>query len=126
MQSIEEKHEQLRWRIEMAERLRALRKAKDYTQEKMASLINLSYHTYIKLENGTSGLTIRNICKICKVLSVSSDMILFGETGIDNINFGEFVKCAKLFSESGLNNIENCILLIKKLRDIDLLDSMTE
>lgn len=121
MQSIEEKQLQLQERFEIAERLREIRNAKGYTQVQMADAISIAPTTYIKVENGTNGITTTNLIKACKVLSVSADMILFGETNVDNINFGEFVKCAKLFSESGLKKIENCISLIKKLHGIDAL-----
>jgi len=113
----------LKERMMIAERLQALRNAKGFTQKEMGKLMELSYHTYVKLENATHGLTIKNIKKVCKILGVSADIILFGKTGSTNINFDEYVQCAKLFSDSGINEIDTSVDLVKKLRDIKFSNS---
>lgn len=123
MQNIEKKREQLQEKMEIAARLQSIRSAKGYTQQEMAELINLSYHTYIKLESATSGLTTTNLIKICKILGVSADLILFGETSNIEINFEEFLKCARLFSDNGIKIIEDYIEIIKRINNIDLSSS---
>ena len=110
----------------IAERLQALRNAKGLTQNEMADLLKMSYYTYVKLENASHGLTTKNILKICKILNVSADLILFGKTGNENINFGEYVKCARLLSNEGIKAIEDSVVLMKKLVSIDLKNQMLD
>jgi len=101
----------------IAERLQALRSAKGLTQKEMAALLKMSYYTYVKLENASHGLTTKNILKICKILNVSADLILFGRTGSDSINFNEYVQCARLLSNDGIKAIKDSLVLIEKLKD---------
>ncbi|MCL1903769.1 MAG: helix-turn-helix domain-containing protein [Oscillospiraceae bacterium] len=116
MRSIDDIQEQ----IEIAGRLRMLRNARGFTQKEMAEALNMSYHTYVKLENASHGLTTKNIMKLCKFLNVSADMLLFGRTDNDSINFDEYVKCAELLSNDGVKAIEDSVVLIKKLRGLEL------
>ena len=109
----------LQEQMEIAERLQALRSAKGYKQRDIAELLGISYHTYVKLENASHGITTKNLIKISKILNVTTDLILFGETGNNNINFDEYIKCARLFSDDGVKRIEDSIDIIKKLRDSD-------
>ena len=116
MRNIDDIQEQ----IEIAERLQLLRNAKSLTQKEMAELLGISYHTYVKLENASHGLTTKNIMKICRILNISADMLLFGRTDNESINFDEYVQCARLLSNDGVKAIENSVTLITKLRGIDL------
>ena len=116
MRNIDDIQEQ----IEIAERLQLLRNARNLTQKEMAEMLKISYHTYVKLENASHGLTTKNIMKLCKILNVSADMLLFGRTDNNSINFGEYVKCAELLSNDGVKAIEDSVVLIKKLRGMDL------
>jgi len=115
MRNIDDVQEQ----IKIAERLQSIRNAKGFTQKEMAELLEMSYHTYVKLENASHGLTTKNIMKICKILNVSADMLLFGRTDNKSINFGEYVQCASLLSADGVRAIENSVTLMKKLRDVE-------
>lgn len=111
--------DELKEQIKIANRLKAIRSAKRITQERMAEMIDISYSTYVKLENASHGITTKNLVKICKILNVSADLILLGDTGDHNINFAEYMECIKLLSDEGINEIENNILLIKKLKDTE-------
>lgn len=108
----------LKERVAIAERVQLLRNAKGITQKEMAELLEISYYTYVKLENATHGLTTKNIMKLCNILNVSADMILFGRTNNDSINFDEYVRCARLFSNGGISEIKDCVVLVEKLRGI--------
>jgi len=112
MKNIDDLQEQM----EIAERLQLLRNAKGFTQKDMAELLEMSYHTYVKLENASHGITTKNLIKVCRILNVSADLILFGFTGNDNINFAEYIRCARLLSDDGIGEIEDGVALIKKLR----------
>lgn len=51
-------------------KIRLIRLEKNYSQEYMASLLNISQSYYAKIENNKSDLTIALFCKICKILDV--------------------------------------------------------
>ena len=110
--------DELQVQMDIAERLQRVRVAKNYTQKYMADLLNISYYTYVKLENASHGITTKNLIKLCNILNVSSDLILFGNTGDSNINFDEYIECVSILSDDGIKQIEKNILLIKKLRRI--------
>jgi len=102
---------------EIAERIQRLRNAKGLTQKEMAKLLDISYNTYIKLEYATHGITIENLIKISSALNVTTDLILFGDTGKKDINFDDYILCARQFSDDGLNSLESSFGLIRKLRE---------
>lgn len=103
--------------VAIAERLQAVRKAKGFTQNDMATQMGISCATYIKLENASHGITTRNLMNISRILNVSADLLLFGDTGMRNINFDEYIACAKLFSDDGLDSLAESIGIIRKLKD---------
>ena len=113
MKNMKDLHEQM----EIAERLQLVRSAKGLTQREMANSLCMSYYTYVKLENASHGITTKNLMKICKLLNVSSDLILFGETGKENVNFDEYIRCAMLLSDKGIDAIEDSVVLVRKLRE---------
>lgn len=61
---------------EFGERLRNLRKAKGYTQQDMARLLNISRSTYTYYETGKSQPGFQNLKKICEILEVDYNNIL--------------------------------------------------
>ena len=107
----------LQEQMKIAERLQSLRDAKGFTQKDMSELLGMSYYTYVKLESASHGITTKNLMRVCEVLNVSSDLLLFGNTGNSNINFDEYVRCARTFSADGISAIEDSIHLVKKLQD---------
>lgn len=56
-------------------KIRLIRLEKNYSQEYMANLLNISQSYYAKIENNKSDLTIALFFKICKILDV--DIISF-------------------------------------------------
>ena len=103
--------------MEIASRLKTIREAKGFTTQNMADLMGVSYITYAKYESGSNGITTKNLIKIRNILHVSIDMLLFGETGMDDFNFEEYIVCAKLFSFDGFDSFKNSIDYIHKLRE---------
>ena len=59
-------------------------------------------------------------------MNVSADLILFGKTGNDNINFDEYIQCVKLLSTDGIKAIDNSMVLIKKLKSIDFANHVAD
>ena len=66
----------------IGKRLAAARKAKGYTQEQVANLTGLSTKMLSAAENGHKAMRPENIIKICECLSVSTDYLLCGESGL--------------------------------------------
>ena len=106
---------ELNKRREIADRLKALRAAKGITQEKMAALMDLSYTTYVKIENAQHGLSLKNLMKLRDLLSVKTDVILYGETDSD-VNFAEYIKLAAFFNTDNLTALQNDIQKVLKIR----------
>lgn len=60
------------------ERLKLLRFRANYTQEYIASVLNVDYTTYGKYESGKSQLRIDQAAKLAKLYNVSLDELYFG------------------------------------------------
>lgn len=56
-----------------------LRIRKGYTREKFAEALDVSVSYLAELERGRTGVSVKMLVKICKVLGLSADYILFGD-----------------------------------------------
>ena len=65
--------------IEIGQRIKEAREKAGLTQERFSELIGLGPKSVSALERGTVGISLTTLKKICLVLSISSDQILFGE-----------------------------------------------
>ena len=65
--------------IEIGARIKAEREKVGLTQERFSELIGLGPKSVSAFERGTVGISFVTLKKICRVLSVSSDQILFGQ-----------------------------------------------
>ena len=74
---------------EIGKRIRELRKAKNLTQEQVASLISVSDNHVSKIETGNSSISLNVFINIAKVFDVSLDYLMFG-----TLNKGEIVNDA--------------------------------
>ncbi len=66
--------------MEIGKRLVSARRAKNYTQEKLANLSGLSVKMISAAENGHKAMRPENIIRICECLSISTDYLLCGES----------------------------------------------
>ena len=62
----------------MGARIQKARLAAGLTQEKFGELVGLSAKNISMIECGVSGISVPTLRRICRVLSISSDDILFG------------------------------------------------
>jgi len=63
----------------LAKRIRALRKNKRLSQEKLARLADVSYNTIVKIESGESKHpTIQTMIGVSKALGISLDELIQG------------------------------------------------
>ena len=64
--------------IQMGERIKAAREGAGLTQEQLAERIEVSPQYISDLERGVVGVSIPTLKRLCLVLGISSDSILFG------------------------------------------------
>ena len=67
-------------RIEIGTRIKAARESAGLTQETFAELVQLGAKNVSAIERGVVGISIPALIRICRVLSVSSDMLLLGKS----------------------------------------------
>ena len=60
-------------------RIRKAREDRGYTREKFAELLDVSVSYMAEVERGRTGISVRMLVKICNLLGLSADYVLFGE-----------------------------------------------
>lgn len=61
---------------DVAVKIRHLRRNKEYSQEYMAVLLNISQNAYSRLENGKTPITIDRLYQICIILQTNPVVLL--------------------------------------------------
>ncbi len=87
--------------IEIGERVKYARETAKLTQEQFAEQIGVSTQYISDLERGVVGVSIETLKKICIVLRVSSDQILFNLPSSGNLN--ALTEKCKVLSEEQLS-----------------------
>ena len=59
-------------------RIRSARERMGYTREKFAEKLDVSVSYLAELERGRTGISVKMLVKVCKVLGLSADYVLFG------------------------------------------------
>lgn len=62
----------------MCTRIRKAREDMGYTREQFAEKLDVSVSYLAELERGRTGISVKLLIKVCRVLGLSSDYILFG------------------------------------------------
>ena len=60
-------------------RIRKAREKMGFTREKFAEKLDVSVSYLAELERGRTGISVKMLVKVCTVLGLSADYILFGE-----------------------------------------------
>lgn len=63
----------------MHTRIRSAREKLGYTREQFAEKLDVSVSYLAELERGRTGVSVKLLIKICRLLGLSSDYVLFGE-----------------------------------------------
>ncbi|MBM6884705.1 helix-turn-helix domain-containing protein [Pseudoflavonifractor phocaeensis] len=63
----------------MYARIRKAREDAGYTREKFAELLDVSVSYLAEVERGHTNVSVKTLIKICNVLGLSADYVLFGE-----------------------------------------------
>ena len=65
--------------IELGMRLQLVREQRGYTQEKLAELLDVGVQHISNIERGVTGISLTALSRVCGILEISSDFLLFGE-----------------------------------------------
>lgn len=60
-------------------RIRQAREALGYTREQFAEKLDVSVSYLAEVERGRTGISVKMLIKICNVLDLSADYVLFGD-----------------------------------------------
>ena len=72
--------------IQVGANIQAARTKANYTQEQLSELLGMTPNHLSAIERGVSGVSIENIQKLCVLLGISADRLLFGEPDADSFN----------------------------------------
>jgi len=62
--------------MEVAQRLREIRRARRFSQEEIAAILNTTQQQYSKYENETNEIPVRHVIALCKFYQISADWLL--------------------------------------------------
>lgn len=65
-------------------RIRKARESKGLTREKFAEKLDVSVSYLAELERGRTGISVKMLVKVCNVLGLSADYVLFGTERLDD------------------------------------------
>lgn len=63
----------------MYTRIRKAREEQGYTREKFAEKLDVSVSYMAELERGRTGISVKMLIKVCNLLGLSADYVLFGQ-----------------------------------------------
>ena len=66
-------------------RIRRAREKQGYTREKFAEKLDVSVSYLAELERGRTGISVKMLIKICNLLGLSADYVLFGESRSEDL-----------------------------------------
>ncbi len=72
--------------IEIGNRVKVQRERAGLTQEKFAELLGMGTKSISSIERGVVGISLTTMQKICTVLSISADELLFDVTPENNVD----------------------------------------
>lgn len=64
----------------MHTRIRKAREDAGYTRERFSELLDVSVSYMAEVERGRTNVSLKTLTKICKLLGLSADYLMFGET----------------------------------------------
>ena len=96
-------------------RLRALRKGRNLTQEKLSELIGLDPQYYCKMENGNHFPSVKTLAKIIEILDIDSND-LFNFSASKNPNIDNITASLVSLNSKELKVVKEFINSVVKLR----------
>lgn len=65
--------------IEIGTNIQRARERAGYTQEKLSEILSITPNHMSAIERGASGVSLEALRKICRLLGVSADYVIFGD-----------------------------------------------
>lgn len=73
--------------IQIGNEIRIARERAGLTQEQFGELVSLGTKNISDIERGVAGITVSTLKRICEKLSISSDLIIFGDKGENDVEY---------------------------------------
>lgn len=70
--------------VQIGKEIRTARERCGLTQEQLGEILSLGTKNISDIERGITGISVSTLQRLCQKLSISSDMILFGDGGKRN------------------------------------------
>lgn len=70
--------------IEIGANIQTARERAGYTQERLSEILNITPNHMSAIERGASGISLESLQKLCRILGVSADFIIFGAVELDS------------------------------------------
>lgn len=96
--------------IEIGKRIKAERKSKNFSQERLAEEINVTPHYIYEIERGLKTMSLETLINLSKALDVTTDYILFGLRQTEDFSFDEYMDKLSQDERIRLENIIKAIL----------------
>ena len=84
-QELEREKREFRTRI--GDRIRIARERAGLSQEEFGRLVSLQKMSVSAIERGIASISLPTLRRICEKLSIPSDFILFGDEGMDDVQY---------------------------------------
>ncbi len=96
--------------VQIGARIQQAREISGYTQEKLADKVDVSTQYISDLERGIVGTSVPTLIKICNTLCISSDYILMGRSGQNDVS--GILNRLQYLSQDEIKIVENSINLM--------------
>lgn len=73
--------------IQIGNEIRIARERAGLTQEQFGEIVSLGTKNVSDIERGVAGITVSTLKRICEKLSISSDLIIFGDKGANDVEY---------------------------------------
>lgn len=102
--------------VEIGKRIRQSRKLMGYSREKFAEMIGISVRFTADIELGKKGMSLDTLIRICEILSVSADYLIWGRGERDGSPIAEMTAC---LSDSEMKHAEDLVrTFVKAIADV--------
>lgn len=100
----------------MGLRIRRAREKKGWTREQLAEKMELSVNAMAFIELGQSGTKLENLVKLCKLLDLNTDYVLFGEASTEVASIAALLRNR---DEKTLRVVESTVRAMLEAMDAD-------
>lgn len=73
--------------IQIGNEIRKARERAGLTQEQLGELVSLGTKNISDIERGVAGLTMTSFKRVCEKLSVSADILIFGDRDMNDVTY---------------------------------------